>query len=106
MLGNAVVSMLDMPDVRGLKVLRAGLHLGECRGKIFIPDHAWALSCTPPAFPRVELDDQEALSWIHGETISRDVNGWVLMCVQGLPLGWGKGSDGMIKNHYPKGLRR
>ena len=23
-----------------------------------------------------------------------------------LVIGWGKGSEGMIKNHYPKGLRR
>ena len=23
-----------------------------------------------------------------------------------IPLGWGKISDGQMKNHYPKGLRR
>ncbi|MFR0734763.1 MAG: methyltransferase RsmF C-terminal domain-like protein [Oscillospiraceae bacterium] len=28
------------------------------------------------------------------------------MTVGGLSLGWAKGSGGVLKNHYPKGLRR
>ncbi len=42
---------------------------------------------------------------MNGETISSEKTGWILMSYQGLVLGWGKGSAGMIKNHYPKGLR-
>lgn len=29
-----------------------------------------------------------------------------LVSVEGIPLGWGKESSGVIKNHYPKGLRK
>ena len=31
--------------------------------------------------------------------------GWLLIRYRGLILGWGKGSGGIIRNHYPKGLR-
>ena len=32
--------------------------------------------------------------------------GFVLPTLAGLAQGWGKVSDGVMKNHYPKGLRR
>ena len=31
--------------------------------------------------------------------------GWTLVLVDGYPVGWGKLAGGMLKNHYPKGLR-
>ena len=31
--------------------------------------------------------------------------GWLAVCVDSFPLGWGKRSGGTVKNHYPKGLR-
>ncbi|MBF1052975.1 MAG: hypothetical protein HXL20_05310, partial [Peptostreptococcus sp.] len=33
-------------------------------------------------------------------------SGWVLVSVEGVSLGWGKESNGILKNKYPKGLRR
>lgn len=56
-LGETLISLPDCPDLKGLKVLRAGLHLGSLRGKVFLPDHAWAVSADPPPFPRVELTE-------------------------------------------------
>ena len=32
--------------------------------------------------------------------------GWIIVGVEGVSLGWGKESGGVIKNRYPKGLRR
>ncbi|MBQ5675240.1 MAG: Fmu (Sun) protein, partial [Lachnospiraceae bacterium] len=29
-----------------------------------------------------------------------------LVCVDGYSAGWGKITNGTIKNHYPKGLRK
>ena len=43
---------------------------------------------------------------IRGEALPGDCRGWGLLAVDGLPLGWVKGSGGVLKNHYPKGLRR
>ena len=35
-----------------------------------------------------------------------DLKGWVLMTVDGFSLGFAKADRGVLKNHYPKGLRR
>ena len=106
LLGDTMVHLPDCPDLRGLKVLRAGLHLGELKGKVFRPDHAWAVSACPPDMPRIELEEAQARAYLAGETLSYDGRGWVLPSFAGLPLGWGKIADGILKNHYPKELRR
>ena len=44
--------------------------------------------------------------YLRGNTIETGKSrGWVLVCVEGIGLGWGKESNGILKNHYPKGLR-
>ena len=108
LLGDTLVSLPDCPDVRGLKVLRCGLHLGSVKGKLFQPDHAWAVADVSPDFPHVVLTDEQAVLYLRGEalTVSDALKGWVLAEYDGLCLGWGKCSDGQMKNHYPKGLRR
>ena len=108
MLGDTMVCLPECPNLRGVKVLRCGLHLGTMKGRIFMPDHAWATSACPPEMPRVPLTEQEAAQYQAGETIRVDeaLRGFVLPTLGGLPLGWGKVSGGVMKNHYPKGLRR
>ena len=94
-------------------VLRCGVHLGTVKmgrggkGKaVFTPDHAWALSCDGPDCPRIGLNEADALRYLHGETLPAEGSGWALACYQGVALGWGKVSQGQMKNHYPKGLRK
>ncbi len=99
----------DFPDLskaRGVSVLRSGLHLGTVKGKVFVPDHAWAVCNQPPSVPRVDLTEEQARMYQNGQVVPAEGKGWVLACFAGIPLGWGKVSDGMMKNHYPKGLRR
>ena len=36
---------------------------------------------------------------------STSLQGWVRVCYQGFPLGFAKATKGILKNHYPKGLR-
>ena len=104
-LGPTMVSIPFLPDIRGIRVLRTGLHLGEVRGKIAVPDHASALCVFPPDALVTDLTGEQALKYAAGETIPGDAAGWTLMRYEGLGAGWGKGSGGIIKNHYPKGLR-
>ncbi len=33
-------------------------------------------------------------------------DGWTLITVEGYSLGWAKITGGILKNHYPKGLRK
>ena len=103
--GNTLVSLSEVPDVKGIRILRTGLHLGEVRGRIAIPDHAAALCFRTTGINAFDMTPEQAKRYMAGETIEADADGWVLMRSQGLAAGWGKGSNGTIKNHYPKGLR-
>ena len=103
--GNTLVRLAECPDLQGIRVLRVGLHLGEIRGRAAIPDHAAAMSIEPPKTPVLDLDAHDACRYLAGETIVADREGWLLIRYKGLILGWGKGSGGIVRNHYPKGLR-
>ena len=111
MFGGEMRFCPDFPELakaKGVTVLRSGLHLGTVKGKVFIPDHAWAMSIQPPDVPRIPLTEEQAKLYQNGQVIpvEESVKGWVLAEYAGVPLGWGKVSDGVMKNHYPKGLRR
>lgn len=96
----------DMPDIRGYKVLRPGLHLGTNKKNRFEPSHALALTLRPSDVTQsFETDEPE--NYLRGMTLSCDetLDGWTLITWQNQPIGWGKASRGVLKNHYPKGLR-
>jgi len=103
--GNTLVSIPELPDLKGIRTFRTGLHLGEVRGKNAFPDHAAALCFHTPAMQTYDMKPEEAVRFLSGETIESSLEGWTLMRYNSLAAGWGKGSGGMIKNHYPKGLR-
>ena len=97
----------EMPELRGLKVLRPGLELGTVKKDRFEPAHAlalWLPNCKN--IQDLPWDSPETVKYMHGETILSDRKGWCLVRVDGYSLGWGKGDKTVLKNHYPKGLRR
>ena len=96
-----------MPDIRKLKVLRPGLELGTVRKGRFEPAHALALwlgSCAN--VQRFRADSKEIAEYLHGNVVPSDRRGWCLVCADDYSIGWGKGDGSVLKNHYPKGLRR
>ena len=100
----------EAPGIDGLKVKRAGLHIGSFKKNRFEPSHALALYLTEEEVQQswsVAVDSEDTLSYFGGNTI-RTVggSGYCLVCVEGYSAGWGKISNGLIKNHYPRGLRR
>ena len=100
----------ECPDLSGLKVLRAGLHLGELKKNRFEPNHALALALMKKQSRQtmdLSLEGEDWQRYLKGETLkgTGQFKGWVLMTINGFPLGWGKESNGWIKNLYPKGLR-
>jgi len=103
--GKTLVSIDELPDLKGIRTTRIGLHLGEIRGRTVIPDHAAALYFAAPGIQVTDMNSEEAIRFTAGETIPGNAEGWTLMRYHGLNIGWGKGSEGMIRNHYPKGLR-
>lgn len=98
------------PTLKGLKVLRPGLHLGTAKKNRFEPSHALALALNPADVKySVDLssDGSEIRSYLNGQTLNREgEKGWYLITVDGYSTGWGKMAGGIIKNHYPKGLRK
>ena len=95
-----------LPPLNGIKVLRMGLHLGEMRGRVFLPDHALALACD--GMRGFAVEERQAVSYQHGDTLDCDekLSGFYAITYQGYTLGFGKASNGQMKNHYPKGLRK
>ena len=97
----------EMPQLKGLKVLRPGLELGEGKKERFEPAHALALWLkNVNNFQDFPADSQEIRNYLHGDVVPSDRKGWCLVTVDGYSLGWGKGDGKVLKNHYPKGLRR
>ena len=97
----------ETPDLRGLRVLRPGLELGELKKDRFEPAHALALWLQKCAKSQdFSYDSKEMAAYIHGETVPSSVRGWCLVTVDGYTIGWGKSDGKVLKNHYPKGLRR
>ncbi len=106
--GSTLLRVPELPPLRGINVLRAGLRLGEPKGKAFAPDHALAVAAPPPPVRTVALTLPQADAYRRGETLPapEGLRGWYAATVEGVPAGFVKASDGMLKNHYPKGLRR
>ena len=96
----------ELPSLRGLKVLRPGLELGQVLKNRFEPAHAWALWLkTANSVADFPADSPEIAKYLRGEAVSGNQTGWTLLTVDGLSLGWVKGSGGILKNHFPKALR-
>ena len=100
---------LDITRLDGLRVLRTGLLLAHAEGRRVEPDHALAMALTPgEALRTATLTRGQALAYQAGEALGLGdlPEGYTLICCEGVSLGWGKQAGGMMKNHYPKGLRR
>ena len=96
----------DMPCLKGLKVLRPGLELGELKKDRFEPAHAlalWLSDCKNKE--NLRSDGVEIKNYLGGNVIPSDKKGWCLVTVDNYSIGWGKGDGVQLKNHYPKGLR-
>ncbi len=96
-----------MPDIQKLKVLRPGLELGTVKKDRFEPAHAlalWLRDCG--SVQSFGPDSAEMKAYLHGDVVPSAKKGWCLVKAGGYSIGWGKGDGKVLKNHYPKGLRR
>lgn len=102
----------SFPAVRGLRILRCGLYVGEIRKNRFEPSQALAMALKQSEFDNclnLCAQDSRTIKYLKGETIDFDENqiknGYVLVCVDGYPLGFGKANQGILKNKYLPGWR-
>ena len=96
--------------MKGLKVQRSGLQLGMLLKNRFEPAHALALALRPAEVIHtwnLSADSEEARGYLKGNTFPAEgEKGWYLITVDGYSIGWGKLAGSVMKNHYPKGLRK
>lgn len=99
----------DAPNLDKLKVLRPGLHVATIKKGRIEPAHALShVLCKQDIKNSISLsaDSLEVKQYLNGQTLNVEGNkGWNLVCVDSYGLGFGKLSGGILKNHYPKGLR-
>lgn len=93
-----------------LRVMHAGVELGEPKGKDIIPSESLALSTSlnRKAFPVVELDRDAALGYLRREpiTLSADTpRGYVAVSYKDLPLGFVKNLGNRTNNLFPQEWR-
>ncbi len=95
---------------QGLRVVRFGWWLGTVKGQRFEPAHSLALAIPGDiATNRRDwtADDPRVRQYLHGEPIPDDgPSGWVLITVDGYPLGWARRVQGVLKSRAPRWLRR
>lgn len=107
--GNNVWATPSIPfSLKGLRILRCGLHLGTLLKNRFEPSFALAMALSKPAqrYPHIQITFEQWKKYVNGETFSYDGNiGWVLLLYKDLTVGFGKLVQNTVKNFYPKGLR-
>lgn len=91
-------------------VLRPGFPLLETKHHHATPHHALALATKPENLRApvcLSYGDARIIAYLRGEMISHaGPDGWTVVFLDNLPLGWAKRVQNQLKNHYPKGLRR
>ena len=101
-----------------LRYLRTGLLLGEQKKQRFEPSQAAAMALSPSRYSccfSMKRSDERVIRYLKGETVSLTEeeasreswpkNGWILVCVDGWPLGWAKYAGAVLKNKYYPGWR-
>ena len=104
----------ELPQMKGLRFLRSGLFLGEMKKNRFEPSQSLAMALSSDEYKNVlslSLADERVNRYLKGETLTlteseaAQENGWMLVCVDGYPLGWGKKNKSSLKNKYHAGWR-
>lgn len=104
----------NLPDLSGIRFLRSGLLIGELKKGRFEPSQSLAMNLKKEEYENIldfPVSDERVIKYLKGETILTDdmtgpkEKGWYLVCVDGYPLGFGKLTQGTLKNKYLPGWR-
>ncbi len=100
-----------LPDIKGLRILRQGLLLGEMKKQRFEPSQALASALSSEEYAKTihfKKEDPNAIRYLKCESLElkdQYEDGWYLICVDQHPLGWAKISKNNFKNKYLPGWR-
>ena len=101
----------ELEITAGIRYLRTGLYLGDCKKHGFEPSQALAMALIPAdAKSTVSFSAAETsvIRYLKGEESLPAADGicrWTLVCVDGFALGWAKQVNHCLRNKYYAGWR-
>lgn len=96
----------ESPDFGRLRIIHPGVWLGTFKKDRFEPAHPLALFLKPGEAKNtldLPVAGRELAAYLRGESLESDAKGWTVVTVSGFGIGWGKGVQGTLKNHFPRG---
>ena len=93
--------------LKSINTIRYGIDEFTFEGKLKKPTHASTHIDEIKFGNIVDLNDEDVVKYLKGEALrlNLDFKGYCKVTYKKLGLGLGKYSNGVLKNHYPKGLR-
>ncbi len=95
-------------DLKKTRTMRSGFLLGDIKNNKFKPSQNLAKSLSIKTFKNIlnfDKNDENVLKYLKGETIDKLCNdGYVLICVDNFPLGFGLCRNNKIKNKLSKSM--
>ena len=107
--GSSLFVLSNSINYKPLKIIRYGVKVGEENKGIFKYDLHYARAINKvDEFPRIELSLDEVKRYLEGNTINKNSSfkGYVLLTYKNNSIDIAKTDGNVIKNYYPKGLRR
>ena len=107
---KAHADIISLIHNKKLRILSAGIRLGEMKGKDLIPSQelAFSTALNPEAFASVELNWEDAIKYLKKEALvltEGTTKGYVLLRYKGQPLGFVKNLGNRANNLYPQEWR-
>ena len=100
---------VDLPEMKGVRVLRKGLFLGEMKKGRFEPSQSFAAALFPEEFTTYLPfeTEEDTIRYLKCETLDvyTDSEGIHLVGMDKFPLGWAKIKKGRMKNKYASSWR-
>jgi len=100
-----------LPNLKGLRILRQGLLIGEMKKQRFEPSQALANALKTSEYDKIihlKVEDPNVIRYLKCESIELEgeyKDGWHLVCVEDYPLGFMKITKNNFKNKYQPGWR-
>ena len=95
-------------EIKGFNIYRYGVKVGEFKKDRFTYDIHFARSLKADQFPSVELTLEETKDYLFGNQLNKisDKKGFILLTYKNIAIDIAKTDGKIIKNYYPKGLRK
>lgn len=95
-------------EIKKGSAFMCGVTIGEIKKNYVLPHHQLFMAYGDSFKRKIDLDpnSEDIKKYLRGEEIKCNLpNGWATVTVCGVAVGGAKVSNGVAKNHYPKGLR-